>query len=154
MYDKSEYYQNNKAKFKINYDEHREERLIQNKIYRENNKERIKKYHKDWLNKPDNRVKWNAYQRQSMKKQYKQAKYTLFNFLGNKCTWCGILDKRVLELDHIKDDGEQDRAKLNGRIHFYYAKHLDEAKEKLQILCCNCNRIKKYERQTSSRHLT
>lgn len=70
----------------------------------------------------------------------------LFDLLGNKCIICGFSDIRALEFDHIDHTGYLDR-----KIHHgsewgrYYALYPEEAKQKLQILCCNCNRIKKIE---------
>lgn len=67
----------------------------------------------------------------------------LVQHLGGKCIKCGY-DKNIkaLELDHKKNDGDKDRKKYGSKIYRYYIKHLDEASEKLQILCSNCNKIK------------
>jgi 5-methylcytosine-specific restriction endonuclease McrA len=72
----------------------------------------------------------------------------VIKFLGGKCSLCGYeKDFRALQLDHKNSDGHLDRKKpgRKGKISRYYVKNLDEAKEKLQILCANCNKIKQIE---------
>lgn len=70
----------------------------------------------------------------------------LIEFLGGRCVRCGYSeDIRALQLDHKNGDGTQDREKFGSYIARYYCKHLDEAKEKLQVLCANCNKIKAAE---------
>ncbi len=72
----------------------------------------------------------------------------LFNLLGgHKCAKCGFDDFRVLQLDHINGKGGIE-IKIYGGTNpmiSYYLKHKEEAKEKLQVLCANCNWIKRYE---------
>lgn len=80
---------------------------------------------------------------------------TLIEALGGKCSCrgedcchdgdCGITDIRCLQLDHINGDGAADRRmrRSTGLVSYYYH-HLDEAKEKLQVLCANCNWIKRH----------
>lgn len=74
-------------------------------------------------------------------------------FLGGKCScrrddcWhegeCSVSDYRCLQLDHINGDGAKDRERLGGPIVRYYFNHLDEAKANLQLLCSNCNWVKR-----------
>lgn len=64
--------------------------------------------------------------------------------LGNKCKHCGFTDKRALQIDHIKSDGKLDR--LNGitgpRLHNAV---LRDDGSRYQLLCANCNWIKREE---------
>jgi len=63
--------------------------------------------------------------------------------LGGECVQCGYSeDARGLVLDHKMSDGAEDRKRLGAKIARYYIKHLDEAKENLQVLCATCNQIK------------
>jgi hypothetical protein len=63
--------------------------------------------------------------------------------LGGRCVQCGYGgDFRGLVLDHKMSGGAEDRKRLGAKIARYYIKHLDEAKEKLQVLCATCNQIK------------
>ena len=73
----------------------------------------------------------------------------LFDILGaTKCVRCGFTDIRTLQLDHKNGGGSKDKfAKYRGtkQLYRYYINHPEEAKEKYQILCANCNWIKRYE---------
>ncbi|MFZ3077101.1 MAG: hypothetical protein WA139_01480 [Candidatus Aenigmatarchaeota archaeon] len=73
--------------------------------------------------------------------------------LGNKCIRCGFSDWRALQIDHIHGRGnkEFDSFRRNGIIktNQYYRKllkmPLQELTKNYQLLCANCNWIKKYE---------
>lgn len=67
--------------------------------------------------------------------------------LGGKCVTCEFSDPRALQIDHINGGGQRERKKLGyGRNKLYQivlASFL--AKEnKYQLLCANCNWIKRY----------
>ena len=75
--------------------------------------------------------------------------------LGNKCSchgddcWhsgdCDVFDPRCLQFDHIHGDGASDRRRTGSTSQLrYYFNHLDEAQENLQILCSNCNWVKRH----------
>ncbi len=67
-------------------------------------------------------------------------------FLGGKCVTCGYeKDKRALVLDHKNGDGKEDRKERGSKLFRYYCLNLEEAKERLQVLCANCNMIKAME---------
>ncbi len=67
----------------------------------------------------------------------------LIQFLGGKCINCGYMeDMRALNIDHINGDGKIDRKTIGSKIQRYYINHLEECKDKLQVLCCNCHSIK------------
>ena len=70
----------------------------------------------------------------------------LIQFLGGKCVNCGYEeDIRGLQLDHINDNGKEDRKRVGIRISRYYLKNLEEAKSILQVLCGTCHCIKTYK---------
>jgi len=72
--------------------------------------------------------------------------------LGGKCARCGYdADIRALELDHKNGDGYLDRKRLGSKVYRYYFNRLDEAREKLQVLCANCNKIKAIEEKEHNR---
>lgn len=67
--------------------------------------------------------------------------------LGGKCNHCGINDMRVLDFDHVNDDGSEDRKKHGKSLN---PKRVFENPEMFQILCANCNRIKRLENLDNS----
>ena len=77
----------------------------------------------------------------------KKKKDELYVILGGKtCVECGFSDERALAFDHIHDDGVQERKQNKSRQlrYSYYTKNPQIAKQRLQVLCMNCNKIKIY----------
>ena len=76
----------------------------------------------------------------------------LLTYLGGKCVQCGYdKDLRGLVLDHIHGDGSEDRKKRGAKIFRYYLKNLEEANQRLQVLCATCNQIKAFENNEHNR---
>jgi hypothetical protein len=69
--------------------------------------------------------------------------------LGGKCVRCGFSDYRALQIDHVNSDGALERAKFGGSatIRFYLrvADSFTKGENRYQLLCCNCNWIKRSE---------
>ena len=88
----------------------------------------------------------------SPKRPWRDTRNQLINILGGfKCVRCGFLDSRALVIDHIYGGGTQEQKAVGRRaLNDYYLKHPEEAKEKLQILCANCNMIKAGENNERS----
>jgi hypothetical protein len=127
------------------------------KKYYADNKEKLDTANKQWvLEHPiKNRViKQRNYtkNRKLYRQRYRQLtlekRLKLFDVLGGKkCSRCGYSeDTRALTFHHVRDDGLEDRKIHDGQTHFYhfYLKNADLAKANLQVLCCNCNAIEKY----------
>ena len=79
----------------------------------------------------------------------RMIRINLVEALGSYCQQCGFnADIRALQIDHIKGGGLKELRErfvnTNSKMWLYYLNHLDEAKQTLQVLCCNCNTIKKY----------
>ena len=78
----------------------------------------------------------------------KQNRLHLLDILGGRtCTKCGYSeDTRALTFHHVRDDGLEDRKIHSSSFSFYsfYSKNPELAKANLQVLCCNCNAIEKY----------
>lgn len=64
--------------------------------------------------------------------------------LGNKCCKCGYSDKRALQIDHILGNGGKERRELNYN-QFKIYKKISSGSNEYQLLCANCNWIKRYE---------
>ncbi len=87
--------------------------------------------------------------RQSHQGTHAKIRKEVLDFLGNKCVRCGIDDFRVLQIDHINGNGYQERKQFgrsSGASTVRYYRHiLDVNGEGYQLLCANCNWIKRYE---------
>ncbi len=73
--------------------------------------------------------------------RYRKLAHEFRQRLGGKCVKCGFADERALQFDHIQAIG---RKRPMGWAHY---KHLGEAiiAGKIQLLCANCNQIKRHE---------
>src|SRR5580692_501468 len=86
--------------------------------------------------------------------RYHRYKAKIYEILGGVCVRCGFSDARALQLDHIHGGGWRGtKVSSNGVVvnkgysHTYLKAILDdpEIKQKYQILCANCNWIKRCE---------
>lgn len=67
--------------------------------------------------------------------------------LGGACVECGQTDVRILEFDHINNDGKQHRAETRiNNMPLWVVNHPEEAKKRIQVLCACCHAYKNYER--------
>lgn len=81
------------------------------------------------------------------KKRYHTPRKEIIKLLGGKCTRCGFSDFRVLQIDHVKGGGNKERKKIES-TRTYYPYVLEKIKNgslDYQVLCANCNWIKKFE---------
>lgn len=62
----------------------------------------------------------------------------IFKILGKVCVACGFTDKRALQVDHINGDGYKERGNIHKRL-----KLIQLNPTAYQILCANCNWIKR-----------
>lgn len=122
--------------------------------YRATNKDKRKKWNRDWIAK--NRERYNA-----SKLIYRdRLKVETFKAYGGcSCIRCGISDLDVLCLDHINDDGASHRKELNissrgnaaGVTTYAALKKLGFPKGRFQVLCANCNLKKEISRKMNER---
>ncbi len=86
-----------------------------------------------------------AKQAKWLKDTYYAKRQALYEILGKECVGCGHADIRVLEFDHIHDDGAADRREFSGARSMldYYVANPEEALVTLQVLCRNCNWLKR-----------
>jgi len=79
-----------------------------------------------------------------MQRYQRRQRAKVLDLLGNKCARCGFNDERALQIDHINGGGNHDaRTKGSGWHHLY--KRVMAALHEYQILCANCNWIKRHE---------
>jgi len=72
-------------------------------------------------------------------------KEQIFDKLGHACSRCGFSDKRALQIDHVFGGGNQEHAEIKNSDKFM-KKVLADAEGLYQILCANCNWIKRMEK--------
>jgi len=111
--------------------------------YYQDNRDRIIKNSIKWQK--ENRIKCN----EGVTRRRKQAMDKIFDYLGRECVLCKFNNIDALCFDHINNNGSANRKKFGHATleYLYYSKHLEEAKEMLQVLCYNCNMIKEKERR-------
>lgn len=107
-----------------------------------------KKANKKWGMKPTSRI----IRRRATRLYYRRGRLYLYHILGGKCIQCGFSDIRALQLDHINGSGYTEIQSFKGAVSMYrfYINNPDIAKQKLQILCANCNWIKRWEKKEDS----
>ena len=91
------------------------------------------------MQKPENREKARNWHRERDRRHRQE----LIKLYGGKCCKCGFSDWRALQMDHINGGGSKERKEYSSWG--YKEKLLIEDKNKYQLLCANCNKIKQYE---------
>lgn len=76
----------------------------------------------------------------------KRFRLLIIEKLGGVCVGCGFSDVRALQIDH-KNGGGVKELKTTGRLAYYYRvlRELNNGIIRFQILCANCNWIKRHE---------
>lgn len=74
----------------------------------------------------------------------------IYDILGHACVRCGFTDKRALQIDHVFGGGNQEHAKIKNPDQFI-RKVMQDTSGTYQLLCANCNWIKRFERQEIAR---
>jgi len=87
---------------------------------------------------------------ESKRKYYHNKRLEVQAFFGSRCAVCGNTDHRVLQLDHINGGGNIERMNDKKFARAEYRLRLiqqnpKEARRKYQLLCANCNWVKKWE---------
>lgn len=122
------------------YLKNRDRLLANSRRYREKNRERVRIYHKAWYLK--NYENNKAARRSAARK----IRWDIIQALGGVCVKCGFKDWRALQVDHINAGGGKDRRERKiGHTSWSLLKDVKLHKEKYQLLCANCNWIKRYE---------
>ena len=73
----------------------------------------------------------------------KKIRARIFEILGETCVRCGFNDKRALWIDHVLGDGAAERKRLG--VYQVYLKIIATKGKGYQMLCANCQAIKKAE---------
>ena len=108
------------------------------------NKEKYSKYYRKYFSNPEVRARKNEQDRNRVF----EVKKIIYDVLGGAvCKNCGFDDIRALQLDHINGGGSKDKQTNRGTVKILrlYRNNLEKLKQVYQILCANCNWIKKHE---------
>jgi hypothetical protein len=83
-------------------------------------------------------------------------KQELFAILGSVCERCGFADARALQIDHLDGGGNQEHRDFGNARNMYqfYRRNAGLARQRLQVLCANCNWIKKSEKREDASRKT
>ena len=106
------------------------------------------------MGKKENDARWREKNRERLREDSRKrkldAKTTILNRYGNACVQCGFDDIRALQLDHIADNGAEERKTLGGQkfsgANFYLYLIKQGLPDGYQTLCANCNNIKQWDR--------
>ena len=136
-------YEKQKENSRRYYQEHREVCHAKQKIFYQQNRERLIRCSVDYYRK--NIVARSAYHKHYHRKRLDYLKEKMFALLGDKCSFCGFDDKRALQIDHINGGGVKELKMFTNQMS-YLKRVLTVGKKEYQILCANCNWIKRHEK--------
>lgn len=128
----------------------RERHPTYSKDYYANNKEKLRSYMNSW--KRENRISGDGAKRESNERL--RLKCEVMSHYSStetlRCAMCGIEDVRILCIDHISGNGAEQRRTVNGvprslGAPFYRWLRRNNYPTGYQILCLNCNVIKRIE---------
>jgi len=77
-------------------------------------------------------------------KRHRRTREAVIDKLGGACVICGFSDYRALQIDHVNGGGTADR-KVYGHRYGFLRRVLDDTNNTYQLLCANCNWIKRWE---------
>lgn len=122
-----------------------------NKRSRIKNKLKFKLYQEKYRSTPEYRL----YNSNYCKNRNKEKKLEAINILGGKCVKCDFSDIRALQIDHINGGGNVELKYKTSRSS--YLKSVIESflnnENKYQVLCANCNWIKRYENNENGQYI-
>lgn len=115
-----------KRQKRSHYDRTRPEQRARQLRYQRENRDRLYAYNASW-----------------QRKRHMQLRCEAISAYGSKCACCGETEKTFLDLDHINNDGSQHRRELgNSTQIMLQLKNEGWPKNRIQLLCCNCNQGK------------
>lgn len=83
--------------------------------------------------------------RTAQKRRIQAVRVRIVDLFGGGCARCGFNDIRALQIDHIKGGGNRERKRSGSTYYNQVLKSFAANEGKYQILCANCNWIKRVE---------
>lgn len=146
---------------KAQYQKHKEKRLAHMKAYYQANSDKIKAYSREYYHakksEPGYKEKKKLQTRANYvknrekilirsKERWFEQRQALLEQVGNAiCKHCGYTDVRALQIDHVNGGGRAEVRNTKFRSPQRYAAHIALTPENYQVLCANCNWIKRWE---------
>jgi len=98
---------------------------------------------------------YNQKRHEEEKRKRRDLRLEILQLLGGICVRCGFEDIRALQVDHIHGGGVKERKLMNsiGRWELYLLKEIKKGSKKYQLLCANCNWIKRFENDEVSKKI-
>jgi hypothetical protein len=137
-----------------------EKKRAWDRAYAKRNRKRLSKYNLEYYhrtNRKEYAKKWYhsdlELHRKKRRENNLKRRLKVLKMIGGKCVKCGFSDWRALHIDHVNGDGNKHR-KETGRMVSpqFWERIIKEGKYKLQILCANCNYIKRHENREMYKH--
>lgn len=128
----------------MNIKKYRDRRAAYMREWRKGNEgyaEKMRIYRANW------RENNSDQDREAQRVNKERARQEVVDWFGGCCVKCGFSDWRALQIDHIHGGGLGD-ARTKQSPHFFRRwlnNHPIEAREHYQLLCANCNWIKRHE---------
>ncbi len=95
---------------------------------------------------------WGNQEKTRSHKRWREYRLIAIGKLGGKCKRCGNNDYRVLQIDHINGGGSKERLAIGYKGNYSTLREVINGKtKKYQLLCANCNWIKRYENNENKR---
>jgi len=87
----------------------------------------------------------NAARRAEFRNYWKNLKASAIALLGGRCVRCGFTDERALQFDHINGGGVAESKTRTTNHYKNIIESVLKKENKYQLLCANCNWIKRAE---------
>jgi hypothetical protein len=101
---------------------------------------------KVYYGKKENVTRIRAYAKEYHKKWYPKVKQDVLDMFGGKCACCGETEPGFLSIDHVFNDGAEERRNGRGGGYVIGRRIINKALDKIryQLLCYNCNMGKQF----------
>ena len=133
-------------------------KLETNNIWRKNNPEKVQDSYRRYREKHSAELKIRSKAARAKRKEYydeqnkayarewkRKLRTSIIERMGGKCVRCGFADHRALQVDHIHGGGEKERRSYANLYQFFKTLAVNIDSSKYQLLCANCNTIKRIE---------
>jgi len=83
----------------------------------------------------------------SSRSYYRESRDKVIEALGGVCVACGHPDRRALQIDHVEGGGGNELRRLTyNAYHTKVLASIEAGERRYQLLCANCNWIKRAEK--------